>query len=105
MKQTSTPNIFNPQYLLTELAELLRNNQDAPQRLIENLLNVDYDFADKDATYKTLTPAQRSLLQKIHQHRKTNADFDLQVQKIVFAAAGMTGLGFVITKLFETTEE
>lgn len=95
------PNIFDPAYLLNELGDLLRNHPDSAPRLMENLLNIDYDFTAKDATYRVLTAEQRAWLHRIHLERKRDPDFNLQFQEVLFTVSGAVGLGFVLGKLLE----
>ncbi len=105
MDNKSTPNIFNFEYLLKELSNLLANDPASAPRLMENLMNVDYDFENKTGFYKLLNEEQRELWRKIYLRRRKSPEFDFQFQKVLMLAAGIAGLAYAAIKLFENLNE
>jgi hypothetical protein len=103
MKQNSeSTSSFTAEYLIQEFGELLKNNPEAAPRLIENLMNIDYDISKKDEQlYKLLTSEQRKLLHDLYIKRKHDWQFELQFKKVLFVAAGVGGLTYGIAKFLE----
>lgn len=90
MKNQYTPNILKPEYLLQEFSDLLNNNPKSAPRLIENLMNVNYDFEAKTGYYKILNEHQRNFFYKIHVLRRENPEFDMKLKIVLITVAGIS---------------
>jgi hypothetical protein len=103
MNKISTPTIYQTDYLLKELVDLLKNHPVSAPRLMQNLLNVSYNA--KDGIYNILNQEQREFLQQIYNRRKENKSFDQQFQMVIMIAAGIVGLGYGAAKLISHFQE
>jgi hypothetical protein len=105
MKNKPQPKLFDPEYLLSTLVDILKNDPKSAHLLLEQLMNVNYDFSTNNGYYKLLNPQQRDLLTQIHLRRKQAPDFDAKFRYYILIAAGIVGLGFGAVKLVEKLSE
>lgn len=101
IKQSKPPVIFDAEYLLSEFTNILKNDPESGHRLLQNLMNVDYDFETKDGFYKILNEEQRAFLRKVYERRKVDTKFNQQVQYHLIMVAGGVALGVGVVKLIE----
>ncbi len=105
MVNKNIPNVLQFDYLLKELSDLLTNKPESAHRLIENLLNIDYDIEDKSGLYKILNEEQRKFLHLIYIRRKQDPKFNLKFNYVLMLTAGMVGLSYGVIKLVENLNE
>jgi hypothetical protein len=102
MEQHYNGKSLSLEYLLQEFTEIIKNNPDAAPRLIENLMNMNYDIEKKDTQfYKVLNQEQRRFLHNIHLKRLHDTEFNAVVKKVLLIAGAAAGLTYAIGDLFK----
>ena len=91
--------LYDFNYLLWEMVNLLKNDPNSLKRFTENLMNLDFNYHTKEGYYKILPEHAVKLLRDIYDLRRKNPEFNADFQKAVLAISGTLTIFSVADKL------